>query len=275
MDTPSKPEGAADSAVDLRGVVLRLADDHLILGHRLSEWCGHAPMLEEDLSLPNMALDLLGQAQALFDYVVELEAESVGTEATTQANKKYSCADDYAFLRTEREYVNCLMVERPNGDFAHTMVRQLFFAALMRPFWTRQKALANVRLAAIAGKAEKEITYHLRHSAEWVIRLGDGTDTSAVRAADAVNRLHPYIGELFETDEVYQRCVTAGLVPPLSEIEAQWHAMISDVFSAAKLTLPDNNVALKGGRKGQHTEDLGFLLADLQYLQRTYPGAQW
>ena len=258
-----------------RQVALRLADDHLILGHRLSEWCGHAPMLEEDLSLPNMALDLLGQAQALYDYIVELDT-SPGSENTSCTNaKQFTCADDYAFLRTDREYVNCLLVERPNGDFAHTMLRQLYFSAYMLPFWTAQKLLADTRLAAIADKAEKEISYHLRHSAEWVIRLGDGSGESARRMAQAVERLHPYTGELFTGDETHQSCVTEHLAPSLIDMEQQWSATINDVFDAANLVLPQNPVALAGGRRGQHTEDFGFLLADLQYMQRTYPGAKW
>ena len=273
MDSLSIPDTPLQSEIadDLRTVVLRLADDHLILGHRLSEWCGHAPMLEEDLSLPNMALDLLGQAQALYDYVVELDV----IRGNGQLERKYSCADDYAFLRSDREYVNCLMVERPNGDFAHTMARQLFFAAMMKPFWNRQKSLPITQLAAIAGKAEKEITYHLRHSAEWIIRLGDGTETSAVRAGDAIERLYPYLNELFDSDETYQRCAAAKLVPVLADVKTDWLAIITEVFAEAQLELPADDVALSGGRKGQHTEDLGYLLADLQYMQRTYPGAEW
>lgn len=259
----------------LRELVLRLADDHLILGHRLSEWCGHAPMLEEDLSLPNMALDLLGQAQVLFEYIVELDKAIGPGKAAYAFGRQLTCADDYAFLRTDREYVNCLMVERPNSDFAHTMLRQLYFSAFMLPYWTAQKKSADTQLAAIADKAEKEISYHLRHSAEWVIRLGDGTEESARRMAQAVERLHLYTGELFINDDTRHSCVTENLVPALTEIEQQWSATIKDVFAAAELVLPENPPALAGGRKGRHTEDFGFLLADLQYMQRAYPGAQW
>lgn len=267
------PNSSSENA--LSQVVLRLADDHLILGHRLSEWCGHAPMLEEDLSLPNMALDLLGQAQVLYEYIVTLGNTSATPGTSPAAAKQFTCADDYAFLRSDREYVNCLMVERPNGDFAHTMLRQLYFSAYMLPYWTKQKSLADKQMAAIADKAEKEISYHLRHSAEWVIRLGDGTEESARRMAEAVQRLHPYTGELFATDTAHQGCEAAQLAPSLQQIEQQWYETITDVFAAAELQLPQDSPVLSGGRQGRHTEDFGFLLADLQYMQRAYPGAQW
>jgi len=148
--------------------LLRLADDHLILGHRLSEWCGHAPMLEEDLAMPNMALDLIGQARALYAYAAEVEG-------------KGRSEDDFAYLRREREYRNCLLAERPNGDFAHTMLRQLIFAAFMEPMWRAMAASSDETLAAIAAKAVKEVAYHIRHAGEWVVRLGDGTEESARR----------------------------------------------------------------------------------------------
>jgi ring-1,2-phenylacetyl-CoA epoxidase subunit PaaC len=148
--------------------LLRLADDHLILGHRLSEWCGHAPMLEEDLAMPNMALDLIGQARALYAYAAEVEG-------------KGRTEDDFAYLRREREYKNCLLAERPNGDFAHTMLRQLYFAAFMEPMWRAMTASSDETLAGIAAKAAKEVAYHIRHAGEWVVRLGDGTEESARR----------------------------------------------------------------------------------------------
>jgi ring-1,2-phenylacetyl-CoA epoxidase subunit PaaC len=159
--------------------VLRMADDHLILGHRLSEWCGHAPMLEEDLAMPNMALDLIGQARALYQHAAVLEG-SGRTE------------DDFAYLRREREFANCMMVERPNGDFAHTMLRQLYFAAFMEPMWKGMLGSSDPQLAGIAAKAVKEVAYHIRHAGEWVIRLGDGTDESASRMREAVDQLAPY-----------------------------------------------------------------------------------
>ncbi|OED37355.1 phenylacetate-CoA oxygenase subunit PaaI [Chromatiales bacterium (ex Bugula neritina AB1)] len=242
--------------------VVQLADDHLILGHRLSQWCGHAPMLEEDLSMPNMALDLVGQARNLYSYAAELEGED-------------RSEDDLAYLRTDREYRNCLLVERPNTDFAYTMVRQLYFTAFMRPFWQGVLTGSDTTLAGIAGKAIKETGYHLRHSGEWVVRLGDGTEESSRRMKDAVSTLHPYTDELFSVDAGRQQCIEQGIVPGPEQLRAAWCSTIKSVFSQALLEVPEVEYPLCGGRDGRHTEDFGYLLADLQYLQRTYPGAQW
>ena len=246
----------------LLSTVLQIADDHLILGHRLSEWCGHAPMLEEDLSLPNMALDLIGQSRALYAYAATLE-------------NKGRTEDDFAYLRTDREYTNCLLVERPNTDFAHTMLRQLYFVAFMVPFWQALSKSTDKTLKGIAGKAVKEVGYHVRHSGEWVVRLGDGTEESATRMADAVNSLHPYTEELFSTDDSRRICIDAGILSAIEPIRAQWQTTIEEVFTQAKLTVPEVPYPQSGGRLGEHTEDFGFLLAELQYMQRAYPGAQW
>jgi ring-1,2-phenylacetyl-CoA epoxidase subunit PaaC len=180
--------------------VLRLADDNLVLGHRLSEWCGHAPMLEEDLAMPNMALDLIGQARSLYQYAAEIEG-------------KGRTEDDLAYLRREREYLNCLLVERPNGDFAHTMLRQFWFAAYLHPLWEAMQRSSDETLAGIAGKAVKEVAYHIRHAGEWVVRLGDGTEESAARMKAAVEALSPYLDELFESDEVTEAMAEAGIAP--------------------------------------------------------------
>ncbi len=180
----SGSDDARHAEVQVIQALVGLGDDHLVLGHRLSEWCGHAPMLEEDLALPNMGLDMLGQARALYSYAAELEG-------------KGRSEDDIAFLRTDREYANCLLVERPNRDFAHTMLRQLYFAAFMEPYLAGDHGSTDATLAAIAGKAVKEVAYHVRHAGEWVIRLGDGTEESARRMQSAVNALHPYTEELF------------------------------------------------------------------------------
>ncbi len=243
-------------------VVVQIADDHLILGHRLSEWCGHAPMLEEDLSMPNMALDLVGQSRALYSYAAQLES-------------KGHSEDDFAYLRKDREYTNCLLVERPNTDFAHTMLKQFYFAAFMHPFWQGVKNGTDNTLSGIAGKAEKEIGYHIRHAGEWIVRLGDGTDESAERMNDAIEALHPYTGELLEVDEARQSCIVSGAIPEIAPIQTQWNATINNVFTQAKLTVPEIDYPQQGGRAGNHTEDFGFLLTELQYMQRTYPGAQW
>jgi ring-1,2-phenylacetyl-CoA epoxidase subunit PaaC len=246
----------------LIAVVLQIADDHLILGHRLSEWCGHAPMLEEDLSMPNMALDLIGQARHLYTYAASLEG-------------KGRSEDDLAYLRTDREYTNCLLVERSNTDFAYTMLKQLYFAAFMKPLWEHVSVGSDTALSEVAGKAVKEITYHIRHSGEWVIRLGDGTEESAQRMQHAVDTLHPYTEELFWCDEHRSACIDGGVLPANEAIRTQWQATISSVFEQAKLTQPEVSYPILGGREGKHTEEFGYLLAELQYMQRAYPGAQW
>lgn len=243
-------------------MLVTLADDHLILGHRLSEWCGHAPMLEEDLSIPNMALDLIGQARTLYTYAAEVEA-------------KGRTEDDFAYLRTDREYKNCLLVERPNGDFAHTMLRQLYFAAFMLPFWELAAKGNDPRLSGIAAKAAKEIAYHIRHTGEWVVRLGDGTTESAKRMQDAVKALHIYTDELFQFTPAMVACAEAGLIGDLDQIRPIWDQTIGDIFAEAQLEIPQVAYPQTGGRNGIHGEAFGHLLSELQYMQRTYPGMTW
>lgn len=243
--------------------LLQLADDHLILGHRLSEWCGHAPMLEEELALANMGLDLLGQAEALFTHAGEFDAEG-------------RSADELAFLRYEREYLNCLLVERPNGDFAATMLRQFYFAAFMEPFWRGTAASSTSEvLRGLGAKGVKEMTYHVRHAGEWVIRLGDGTDESAARMRNAVDELHRFTGELFTGSSELTACARAGIIPDPSSLRSEWDRTIETVFAAACLALPAGGDAAGGGRKGIHGEEMGHLLAELQFMQRAYPGATW
>lgn len=250
------------SASPLFLVTLRLADDALILGHRLSEWCGRAPVLEEELALANLGLDLLGQARSLYSYAGEIEGKGRDEDAL-------------AYLRRENEYRNMLLVEQPNGDFAQTMVRQLLFSAFMHPCHRTMAGSKDATLAAIAAKAEKEIAYHLRHSAEWVIRLGDGTDESHRRAQDALDVLWPLAGELFEVDAPWRAAVEAGLVPDPESLRPGFDATLGEVLSEATLTLPKPGSFQTGGRAGRHTEHMGFLLAELQYMQRTYPNAVW
>lgn len=253
------------AAVDRKALVtflLRLADDHLILGHRLSEWCGHAPMLEEDLAMPNMALDLIGQARALYQYAAEVEGEG-RTE------------DDFAYLRREREYTNCMMVERLNSDFAHTMLRQLTFAAFMGPMWKGMLASSDAHLAGISAKAVKEVTYHIRHAGEWVIRLGDGTEESARRMREAVEALAPYLDELFESDAVTEAVEAAGVAPDPASLRPAFDAILRPIFAEAGLEQVAVAYPKTGGRKGIHGEAMGFLLADLQFMQRAYPGMAW
>ncbi|MDP2120927.1 MAG: 1,2-phenylacetyl-CoA epoxidase subunit PaaC [Hoeflea sp.] len=243
--------------------VLELADDCLVLGHRLSEWCGHAPTLEEDLALANMGLDLLGQARALYAHAGEIEGKGRGE-------------DDLAFLRRERDYCNCLLVERPNGDFAVTMARQLYFSAFMQPFWRALAASSSdATLAGIAAKAEKEMAYHLRHSGEWVIRLGDGTEESAERMQAAIDELHRYTGEMFLISPARRDAIAAGILPDPETLRPEWERTIATVFAEAGLTAPEVRVPQTGGRDGLHGEDMGHLLAELQFMQRAYPGQTW
>ncbi len=238
----------------LARLALGRADDVLILGHRLSEWCGHAPMLEAELSIANLALDLIGQARAL--YALAAEAEGAGRSE-----------DDFAYLRDERGYRNLLLVEQPNGDFARTMVRHFLYSAFIDPWW-RATAASNSPLADIARKAEKESAYHLRHAGEWVVRLGDGTAESHRRAQDALDFLWPYTGEMFAPD-------SSGLAPDPAGIRPRWEANVAAVLAEATLTRPDDGWMQEGGREGRHSEQFGRLLAELQHMARSHPGASW
>lgn len=242
--------------------LIRLADDHLILGHRLSEWCGHAPMLEEDLAMPNIALDLIGQARALYTYAGEIENEGRDEDAI-------------AYNRIEREYTNLLMCERTNGDFAHTMLRQLFFSLFMQKYWHASMSSTDDTISAIAGKAVKESEYHIRHSAEWVIRLGDGTDESASRTVTALEQLTPYVSEFFEIDAVTQDNASKAILPDPASFESDWLLDINKILSQANVTLGDYRCGHTGGRSGRHTEAMGYLLTELQFIQRSYPNLQW
>lgn len=254
------------SAVDkdmLFEYLVRLADDHLVLAHRISEWCGHAPMLEEDLALPNISLDLLGQARLLYSYAAEVEG-------------KGRDEDQIAYLRLEKDYKNLLLLERENGDFARTMLRIYLFAAFMELYWEGMLASDDERLSAIAAKALKETKYHVRHSAEWVIRLGDGTAESAARLEKALDELSPYCAEMFECDAVCKALVDAGIAVDPQQIKVAWQGDVAAIFREAMLAHePPVDGHQRGGREGRHTEALGFLLADLQYMQRTYPDMKW
>lgn len=236
--------------------LLELADDHLVLGHRVSEWCGHAPMLEEDLAMPNMALDLIGTARNLYAYAGEVEG-------------KGRSEDDLAYLRDERAYRNLLLVERPNEDFAHTMLRQLYFAAFMHPFWQAALNSPDETVRGIAGKAVKEMAYHIRHAGEWVVRLGDGTEDSARRMKDAVEALSIYVDELFEEG--------AGdpALPSRAALRGTFDKTIAQIFAEAGLEGIEVSYPQTGGRAGRHGEALGHLLAEMQSVHRAHPGATW
>ena len=241
---------------------LRRADDALILGHRLSEWCGHAPIMEEEMALSNIALDLIGQARELYSYAGEVEG-------------KGNDEDKLAYLRDERQYRNLLLVEQPNGDFAQTMVRQLFYSAFADLSWRAMMASRDTTLAAIAAKSEKESAYHLRHASEWVIRLGDGSEESHARVQDAIDHLWAFTGEMFAVDEIERSLVDKGIAIDPASVRPLWLNTISGVLSEATLTLPSNDWMQQGGRSGRHSEHLGHLLSELQYMQRSFPGLTW
>jgi ring-1,2-phenylacetyl-CoA epoxidase subunit PaaC len=234
--------------------VLERADDALILGHRLSEWTGQAPVLEEELALANIALDLIGQARALYEYAGTLTGRT---------------EDQLAYLRDAPAWRNCLIVELPNGDFAFSIARLLLVSAFVDPFWRASMSSADATIAAIAAKAEKETAYHLRHAGEWLVRLGDGTDESHRRAQAAVDALWPYTGELFRGPGC------EGVFADPTTLHTAWSATVDTILARATLVRPNDGWMQSGGREGRHTEHLGYLLADMQFLQRTYPGATW
>jgi ring-1,2-phenylacetyl-CoA epoxidase subunit PaaC len=252
----------APSAEPRLRYVLRLADTSLILGQRLAEWVGHAPALEEDLGLANIALDLIGQARLLLSYAGELEGRG-------------RSEDDLAFLRDAPQFLNLTLVEQPNGDFGRTLVRQLLVSAWQLELFEALQGLADARLAEIAAKAVKETRYHLRYSASWIVRLGDGTPESHARVQNALDELWQFTGELFAEDEVDAAMLAAGIAPSAAPLKARWLARIDAVLAEATLIRPADSVFPWHGRGGVHTEHLGYMLAEMQFLQRAYPGAQW
>jgi ring-1,2-phenylacetyl-CoA epoxidase subunit PaaC len=242
--------------------VLQLGDHALILSQRLGEWCGHGPVLEQDIALTNMALDLLGQARMLLSYAGELE----GNGRTD---------DDLAFLRDANQFRNALLVEQPNTDWAYTIARQFFFDVFN--YYNMQALLdsRDERLVAIAEKAVKEVTYHLRFSSEWMLRLGDGTETSHAKIQTAVDDLWRYTGELCTASPADTAMAQEGIAPDLSHIKSLWNQKVRAVLEEATLTIPDLEWMQYGGKTGVHTEYLGFILAEMQFMQRAYPGLEW
>lgn len=250
---------ASDAA--LFELSLRMGDNALILAQRVGAWCGHAPVLEEDIALANVALDLIGEAKLW----LQLAGDTEG---------KGRSADDLAFLRDARAFRNCLLVEQPNGDFGQTLMRQFLFDAFHLPMLRRLKSSNEPRVAAIAEKSAKEAAYHLERSADLVIRLGDGTEESHARMQAALDLLFPFTGEFFISDAIDDAIARAGLGPALSSVEEDWRKTINATLDEARLAVPVA-AARKGGKAGLHGEDLGFLLAEMQWLQRAYPGAKW
>jgi ring-1,2-phenylacetyl-CoA epoxidase subunit PaaC len=242
--------------------LLRLADTPLILGQRLSEWCGHGPVLEEDIAMSNIALDLIGQARLLYAHAGTVE----GAGRTE---------DDFAGLRDVDQWRNLLLAEQPNGDFAVTMARQFLIDCFHVELYTALSRSADAELAAIAAKSLKEVTYHRRHSGEWIIRLGDGTEESHARIQRALDDLWLFTDELFETDPLDAKAVQAGIGADLCALRPAWDAMVDRVLAEAGLTRPTAEYPRSGGRTGAHSEHLGYILAELQFMQRAYPGLEW
>jgi ring-1,2-phenylacetyl-CoA epoxidase subunit PaaC len=240
--------------------LLRLGDTCLILGQRLGEWCGHAPVLEEDIALANMALDLIGQTRALLTHAAQLGGQGFDE-------------DQLAFLREERDYRNLTMVELPRGDFAFTVLRNLFVSTWLKLHWERLADSSDADLAGIAGKAIKEARYHQQHAADWVVRLADGTDESRRRSTTALAELWRYVPELFAADAVDAAAATLG--PSRAALKDTWHAEIGSVFADAGLQAPAESPFRSSGTQGIHTEHMGRLLAEMQHLQRAYPGGVW
>jgi len=242
--------------------VIRHADDNLILAQRLSEYVAHAPELEEDLAIANIALDHLGVATHLLNYAAAL----IGDDRT---------GDDLAFLRNEREFTNLLLVEQPNGDFAHIIVRQFLFDAYQHALWPMLSRSTDSTVAGIAGKAAKEAAYHVRHSRGWLIRLGDGTRESHTRTQPAVDDLWRFVDELFAGDDLDTEMATAGIGAAPAQLRAAWDTTVDSVLSEATLSRGAEESVRLGGRTGFHTEHLGHLLAEMQWMQRAYPGLEW
>lgn len=242
--------------------VLRHGDDNLILAQRLGEWISHAPELEEDIALANIAIDHLGQARALLGHAGALEGQ--GRDE-----------DVFAMQRTEREFSNLLIVEQPNGDFAVTIARQLFVDAYQMSLWQALSTSSDPTLAGIAAKALKEARYHFRHSSTWVIRLGDGTEESHRRMQDGIDAMWRFTGEMFEGDEIDATMVERGVGVDPAAIWPEWEARMGGVLADATLARPEDPYQRSGGRTGFHTEHLGHLLGEMQWMQRTYPGLEW
>ena len=242
--------------------LLRLGDDSLILGQRLAEWCGHGPILEEDIAMTNISLDLIGQAISLLNYAGDVES-------------KGRDGDALAFLRLEKDYKNLLLLEQKNGDFGDTMMRQFLFDAYRKLLFERLQNSTDKQLAAIAEKSLKETRYHFKHSAEWVIRLGDGTEESHKRIQNSLNNLWRYTDELFYVDASDEALTEVGIVPDLSDLKSLWLKEVNTVLELATLQIPTNNWQFEGGRKGVHSEHMGYLLSELQFMQRVYPNMEW
>jgi ring-1,2-phenylacetyl-CoA epoxidase subunit PaaC len=246
----------------LYNYTLRLADSNMIHAQRLSEWCSKGPFLEEDIALTNIALDLLGQAEMFYDYAASLKQHQI-------------TADELAFRRNERQYFNTLMVELPNGDFAQTMLKIFFYAAYSKVVYDFLSQSSDQTLMAIAAKAVKEVRYHLRHSSEWIIRFGKGTEESKTRLENALMELWRFTEDMFLMNDSDKNLILKNITVDSALIRTQWRTVIEEVFEQADIKIPDLENSIIGGYNGIHTEYLGHLLCEMQFLQRAYPDAQW
>jgi ring-1,2-phenylacetyl-CoA epoxidase subunit PaaC len=242
--------------------LLRLGDNAAILGHKLSEWCGHGPELEEDIAIINTALDLLGHARSIYTYAGEVEGKGRNE-------------DDLAFLRIERDYKNALITELPNGHYGDTIARQFLFDQFNYLLFTELEKSTDETVAAIAAKSVKEIRYHLRRSTEWVLRLGDGTEESHNRIQESFNNVWAYTGDLFVQDESDTVVISEGIGPDLNSIQPIWREKVKAALAEATLITPEDGWMHSGSKEGRHTEHMGYILSELQYMQRTYPGCEW
>lgn len=251
-----------DSKTALYRYLLRLGDNAAILGHKLGEWCGHGPELEEDIAIINTSLDLLGHARSLYSYAGEVEGEG-------------RSEDDIAFLRQEREYINALICETPNGHYGDTIARQFLFDHFNILLFTELEKSSDETIAGIAAKAIKEIRYHVRRSTEWTLRLGDGTEESHDKIQQSFNDIWKFTGDLFVQDESDVLIIEAGIGPDLSSLLPKWKENVKAGLMEAKLSMPNDEWMQQGSKEGRHTENMGHLLSELQYMQRAYPGCEW
>jgi ring-1,2-phenylacetyl-CoA epoxidase subunit PaaC len=241
---------------------LRMGDTHNVLSHRMAEWCSNAHILEEDIAMTNIALDHIGAASAWLTYAGKVEG-------------KGRTEDDLTFKRNEREYFNLLIAELPNGNFADTLARNFMFDVFAKLYYTQLQESADETLAGIAGKVLKEANYHLKHSSQWIVRLGDGTEESHKKMQDAIDEVWRFTGNMFEMDEVDIILADAGVGVDVRELKEAWKTIVDDVMEEANLALPTNTFMMTGSKEGMHTEALGHMLAEMQFLPRAYPDAKW
>jgi len=260
--------------------LLHLADDSLILGHRNSEWCGHGPVLEQDIAITNIALDLIGQARNFYQYAAQLinGSQNAGSSKTPSLDGGFggeASEDTLAYLRDRHEFKNCLLTEQPNDDWAKTILRQFLFSSYQYFLYEELQGSSNTQIAAIAEKSLKEVTYHLRWSSEWVIRLGDGTKESHQKMISAIEELWKYTGELFEATGYELQAASENMGVDPSSLKTKWEQKVKNVFREATLPYPDKVSMKTGGKQGDHSEYLSHILADLQFMQRAYPNSEW